>query len=218
MCSSGTTIDPDHAHPRPPARRLLPQTSAGGGVVQITPSSASALISWADIPSSSPYTYSFPPIAGRAAVEAAADVGRARAHLDRHLGHGPTADLRAQHLRQPVERRRLVRGSGAVRVGLESEQAIRALKPRLVQVLKDCAAGTPHTRLECRCFPVLPAHRPVSLHRPHGTAVGRGTLLAEGVQTRRNMHRIRGSGRRPARKRVAPQVCSGSNAALDPFL
>jgi hypothetical protein len=27
-------------------------------------------------------------------------------------------------------------------------------------------------------FTVLPAHRPVSLHRPHGTAVGRGTLLA----------------------------------------
>ena len=53
-------------------------------------------------------------------------------------------------------RRRLVRGSGAVRavrVGLESVQAIRSLKPRLVQVLKEYAAGTPHTRLECRCSP-----------------------------------------------------------------
>jgi len=52
--------------------------------------------------------------------------------------------------------RRLVRGLGAVRpvrVGLESVQAIRSLKPRLVQVLKEYAAGTPHTRLECRCSP-----------------------------------------------------------------
>jgi hypothetical protein len=41
-----------------------------------------------------------------------------------------------------VGRRRLVRGSGAVRavrVGLESVQAIRSLKPRLVQVLKEYA-------------------------------------------------------------------------------
>jgi hypothetical protein len=51
--------------------------------------------------------------------------------------------------------RRLGRGSGAVRavrVGLESVQAIRTLKPRLVQVLKEYAAGIPHTRLECRGF------------------------------------------------------------------
>ena len=41
----------------------------------------------------------------------------------------------------------------AVRVGLESVQAIRSLKPRLVQVLKEYAAGTPHTGLECRCSP-----------------------------------------------------------------
>ena len=55
-----------------------------------------------------------------------------------------------------MERRRLGRGSGAVRavrVGLGSVQTIRTLKPRLVQVLKGYAAGTPHTRLECRGSP-----------------------------------------------------------------
>src|SRR6267142_7200487 len=31
------------------------------------------------------------------------------------------------------------------------------------------------------------------------------------------MRRIRGAGRRPARRRVAPQVCSESSAALCPF-
>src|SRR5262249_27248880 len=35
------------------------------------------------------------------------DEGRALAHLDGHLRYGPAADLRARHLRQPVERRQL---------------------------------------------------------------------------------------------------------------
>src|SRR5882724_1271738 len=42
-------------------------------------------------------------IAGRTTIEASADVGRTLAHLDGHLGHRPAADLRARHLRQPVE-------------------------------------------------------------------------------------------------------------------
>ena len=37
-----------------PTRATLAQTSACGGTSQITPSSASALISWEDIPSNSP--------------------------------------------------------------------------------------------------------------------------------------------------------------------
>src|SRR5262245_10534451 len=37
-------------------------------------------------------------VARRAAVQAAADPGRALAHLDRDLREGPAADLRARHL------------------------------------------------------------------------------------------------------------------------
>src|SRR5437899_2202536 len=43
-------------------------------------------------------------IAGSAAVEAAADVGRALAHLDGHLGERPAADLGAGHFGEPGER------------------------------------------------------------------------------------------------------------------
>src|SRR5262249_26468799 len=45
--------------------------------------------------------------AGRAGVGAPADVCRARAQLDRHLGDGPATDLGPRHLRQPLERRQL---------------------------------------------------------------------------------------------------------------
>ena len=46
-------------------------------------------------------------IAGRAPVEATPNVGWTFAHLDGYLRHRPAADLRARHLRQPVERRQL---------------------------------------------------------------------------------------------------------------
>jgi hypothetical protein len=68
----------------------------------------------------------------------------------RHPGQGAPFGLREAGDGEPVilpgagidtvGRCRLVRGSGAVRavrVGLESVQAIRSLKPRLVQVLKE---------------------------------------------------------------------------------
>ena len=46
-------------------------------------------------------------VAGRAAVDASADVGRALAHLDGQLGQRPATDLRPCHFGQPRERRQL---------------------------------------------------------------------------------------------------------------
>lgn len=46
-------------------------------------------------------------ITRRPAVDASADVRRALAHLDGHLGDRPATDLRAGHLGQPRERRQL---------------------------------------------------------------------------------------------------------------
>src|SRR5262249_58010788 len=46
-------------------------------------------------------------IAGRAAVDASAGIGRALRQLDRHLRDRPATDLGARHLGQPFERPKL---------------------------------------------------------------------------------------------------------------
>src|SRR3982751_5629104 len=58
------------------------------------------------------------PITWRAAIDAAANVRGAFAHLDRHFGNRPASDFGTRYLGEPFERRQLRIGLAAVTRGL----------------------------------------------------------------------------------------------------